>query len=213
MLYCGVPRVSSDITKILEIEHRKFGDLAISEAAAQRIYSFCPELFCSIYDVNGSIVAYSTAFPMKPNYANFVINGALSESDITPEMMIRTDGPMAQSNTYVGSVVVEDDANPITRSVLLSGLLTWRMKQIENIGIKSLPVFMIAASQEGDKIIRFIGAKKINDGSKRQDLKAVYARRITPGFMNRASKTLDRCIKDSLLKMSYENCYFADQAA
>lgn len=72
---------------------------------------------------------------------------------------------------------------------------------------------MIAASKEGDKIIRFIDAKKINDGSNREDLKAVYTRRITSIFMNRASKTLGRCIKDSLLQMSYENCYFADQVA
>ena len=213
MFHCGVPKLSSDINRILEIEHKKFGDLAIAEATALRIYNFCPELFCSIYDDGGSIVAYSTAFPMKKDYANFVISGEITESDITPEMMIRTDGLMSESNTYVGSVVVEDSSNPITRSVLLSGLLTWRMRQIENIGIKSLPVFMVAASHEGDKIIRFIGAKKINDGSKRKDLKAVYARRITPGFMNRASKTLDRCIKDSLLKMNYDNCYIAKQAA
>ena len=72
---------------------------------------------------------------------------------------------------------------------------------------------MIAASKEGDKIILFINSKKINDGSNREDVKAVYARRITPDFMNRASKTFNRCIKDSLLKMSYENCYFADQTA
>ncbi|MGC1860806.1 MAG: hypothetical protein WA733_06685, partial [Methylocystis sp.] len=166
-----------------------FGELALSDENAKRIFDFCPEFYSAIYDDTGAIIAYSSAFPLKSEHASDLISGAMTEPDLEPDMLISAEGSIEKSKVYIGSVVVSDRFDPFTRSILLSSLLSWRVTQMTQLAVSRLSVFMLTVSEEGDRMVHFVGAKKLNDGAKRKDGKSVYGRTITPGFIARASRS------------------------
>jgi hypothetical protein len=204
MFVCDVPRSAPDFLSLIGTERRLFGEFALSDAKALSIFEFCPEFYSAIYANDGSIVAYSSAFPLKTEYASDLISGAMAESDLEPEMLISTEGPIGNSKVYIGSVVVADHFDPITRAILLSSLLSWRMIQMTHLALSRLSVFMVTVSEQGDQMVRFVRAKKLNDGTNRKDGKSVYGRTITPGFVARASSSLERCANGRLVQMRYE---------
>jgi hypothetical protein len=207
MFVCDVPRSLADFLSLMSTERRLFGELALSDENAKRIFDFCPEFYSAIYDDTGAIIAYSSAFPLRSEHASDLISGAMTEPDLEPDMLISAEGSIEKSKVYIGSVVVSDRFNPFTRSILLSSLLSWRVTQMTQLAVSRLSVFMVTVSEEGDRMVHFVGAKKLNDGAKRKDGKSVYGRTITPGFIARASRSLERCANGRFVEMRFERCH------
>jgi hypothetical protein len=78
----------------MSTERRLFGELALSDENAKRIFDFCPEFYSAIYDDTGAIVAYSSAFPLKAEHASDLISGVMTEPDLEPDMLISAEGSM-----------------------------------------------------------------------------------------------------------------------
>lgn len=214
MFVCDVPRSRSDFLKINDMENSLFEGMALSREGALAIFDFCPEVYSALYGEMGEIVGYSSVFLMRQEYASQFISGALAEPDLTPDMLYPLSDPRYRTgHAYVGSVVVKDGFSMVTRSILLASLLSWRMTQMTRLALPRLPVFMIAVSEQGEQMVRFVGAKRLNDGAGRKDGKAVYGRTITPGFMARANASLHRCVSAGLVQMEFDNCYKAEAMA
>lgn len=211
MFVCDVPRSKSDFLKIADMENELFDGMALSPDNSLAIFDFCPEVYSAIYGELGEIVGYSSVFLMRQEYAFQFISGELTEPDLTPNMLFSLSDPdFRTGHAYVGSVVVKDGFSMVTRSILLASLLSWRMTQMTRLALPRLPVFMIAVSDQGEQMVRFVGAKRLNDGARRKDGKAVYGRTITPGFMARANASLHRCMSAGLVQMEFDNCYKAE---
>lgn len=186
MFVCNVRKDRTEFVEIVRMENKLFGDLALRERDALDIFELCPECYSALYDSEGIIDGYSAVFPMKATYASAFINGSLSEPEIRPGMLARPDTPeFSESHCYISSVVVSDRLGAITRSMLLTSLLSWRMSQMSRLSLRRIPIFMITASEQGDQMVGFSGAKMLRDGSTRRDGKAVFGRSKTPGFMAR----------------------------
>jgi hypothetical protein len=214
MFVCDVPRSTDDFLEIMKTEHRLFGEMALSEADAMNIFDFCPEIYSAIYNDSQTIVGYSSIFPMQEQYASDFISGSIGEPDLKPHMLVKSNSEYINTSlAYIGSVVVLEQYGAITRSILLASLLSWRMTQMSRLALRRMPVFMIAVSDQGDQMVRFVGARKLNDGSKRKDGKSVFGRSITPGFMARANNSLQRCMAAGLVQMKFDNCHEAVRGA
>jgi hypothetical protein len=207
MFTCKVPD-EAGIRHLASIEHKLFEGISLSTDRLQKIYEFCPEMFCVLENDDGSVVGYSTIFTMLPDDAQRLISGDLAEPDLAPELLIAPkDENFSKSHGYIGSVVITGEFNIITRSVLLASLLSWRMKQMTRLALRRFPVFMISASEQGSQLVRFVGARTLKDGAERRDGNAIYGRTITPSFLNHANRALQRCLSSGFVKMDFAGCH------
>jgi len=172
---------------------------------AFEIFKTRPEIYAAILGPNGDVAAYSSAYPLKREWAEAFIAGDITEPDLTPSMLLTRQDGLDGSSVYVGSVVVVSQNDPLTKAILLASLLSWRVRQLKAASVKRLSAFMTPVAEQGERMIRFIGAKQLNDGTNRKDGYPVYGRAITPGFLSRATATMERCLNSRVVQM---NCDF-----
>lgn len=88
------------------------------------------------------------------------------------------------------------------KSVLLASMFSWRAQQLHHVSINRLSVMMTAATKQGERLIRRMGARQLNAVANRKDGYAVYGRAITPRFLRRATATIEKCLNSNVVQMS-----------
>jgi Domain of unknown function (DUF4118) len=204
MFVCGVPRDSDEFFRVLSVEQELFGDLSVPPAIALEIFKSRPEIYTAIVGQNDTVAAYSSAYPLKREWAEAFVAGDITEPELTPSMLLGRSDSLEGSCVYIGSVVVVGQNHPFTKATLLASLLSWRVQQLKAASVKRLSVFMTPVAEQGERMIRFIGAKQLNEGMNRKDGYPVYGRVITPGFLSRATATMERCLNNSTVQMNLD---------
>ncbi len=201
MFVCGVPRDSSEFTRVLEVEQGLFGDLSLPRAMAHQMFEFRPEIYAAVLGPDDSVAAYSSIYPLKKKWADAFVAGDVTEPDLTTDMLLTRQDCHERSSIYIGSVVVGDNYDPITKSVLLASLFSWRVQQLHHVAIGRLSVMMTAVTKQGERMIRKFGARQLNGGAHRKDGYAVYGREVTPRFLYRATLVMDKCLNSGIVRM------------
>ena len=183
------------------VERNLFGSLSISESVAHEIFRVRPEIFSAITGPGSSVAAYSTIYPLKPHWAKALIAGDIAEPDLKADMLLARHDSHHDACIYIGSVVVDGNFDPLTKSILLSSILSWRTQQLRDASIRRLSVVMTGVSKKGERLIRYLGAKQLNDGTSRKDGYAIYGRTVSQGFLARATSTIERCLNNRTVKM------------
>jgi len=202
MFVCGVPQDAAAFGRLLDVEQALFGKLSIPTAMAREFFNVSPEIFSAITGPDAAVAAYSSAFPLQPRWARALIAGDIIESELTPDMLLDRRDSHENGNVYIGSVVVGSGYDGLTRSSLLASLLTWRIKQLREYSIRRVSVMMTGVSKQGEQLIRYTGARKLNDGANRKDGYSIYGRSVSQGFLQRATVALERCFNGGLIKMN-----------
>jgi hypothetical protein len=205
MLVCGVPDSATVFSRVMKDEVDRFGNLALSKAKAEALFHHFPEIYSAIVDERGDIAAYSSAFPLKQAWADALIAGHICETDLEPHMLLNLDECRGDSCVYIGSVVVADKYNVVSKSVLLASLLSWRVQQLEIAAIRRLSVVMTTATREGERMVRYVGARLLNDGANRKDGVSIFGRKVTANFLHRAASGLERCLNGGQVRMNFES--------
>ena len=204
MFICGVPKDADAFSRVYSLEQDLFGGLSVPATVARKIYDCRPEAFCSIIDDrDASVAAYSIAYPLQPWSAAALIEGEISEPDLTTDMLLGYQDAHEDAYVYVSSVFVGQQYDGLTKATLLASLLSWRSRQLRDATIKRLSVIMVGVSDQGDRLIRYVGAKKLRDGFERKDGYPIYGRKITRGFLLRAANSIERCINSRIVVMDY----------
>jgi hypothetical protein len=201
MFVCGVPKDAAALSRVLTVERDLFGSLSIPESVAHEIFRVRPEIFSAITGPTSSVAAYSTIYPLKKQWAQALIAGDIAEPDLKADMLLTRHDSHQDACIYIGSVVVDSSFDPLTKSILLSSILSWRTQQLRDASIRRLSVVMTGVSKEGERLIRYLGAKQLNDGTTRKDGYAIYGRTVTQGFLSRATSTIERCLNNRTVKM------------
>lgn len=201
MFVCGVPRNSGEFSRLLLVEDNLFGNLTVPATVAHEFFKRYPEIYTVIRAANGALAAYSSTYPLKRQWADALIAGDISEPDLTPAMLIDEGESLDGCSIYVGSVVVVGDHDALTKAILVASLLSWRIQQLQAASVKKLSIMMTAVTEQGERMIRYIGAKKLNDGAHRKDGYAVYGRDITPGFVHRMTAIMERRLNSGIVRM------------
>jgi hypothetical protein len=202
MFVCGIPNNSDEFSRVLTVEQKLFGGLSIPPAVAQAIFKIRPEIFTAVVGRGASVAAYSSAYPLQQQWAQALIAGDITEPELTPDMLLGRHDCHEDSCVYIGSVVIDGDYDPLTKAILLSSLLSWRAQQLRDASIKRLSVIMTGVTKQGERLIRYVGAKQLNDGVNRKDGHPIYGRRITPGFLHRATAVIERCLNSRIVEMN-----------
>jgi hypothetical protein len=189
---CGIPGSTDEFLRLWDLEQEQFGDLSVSAAVARQIFDARPEVFCTITDSNQAVAAYSIAYPLKPQWAQAMIAGEITEADLTADMLLSRQDDHEGACIYIGSVFVSKEYDVLTKIVLLSNLLSWRIQQLHDVSLKRLSVIMMPVSKQGEQLIQFIGARKLNDGASRKDSYPIYERRISGRLLFRAIQAIER---------------------
>src|ERR1700687_3399946 len=108
MFVCGVPRDSTEFSRVLKVEQGLFGNTALPAAMAHQIFEFRPEIYAAVLGADDSVAAYSSIFPLKKDSAEAFVAGALTEPNLTPAMMLTRQDCHESASIYIGSVAVGD---------------------------------------------------------------------------------------------------------
>ena len=204
MFVCGVPRDSSEFSRLVSVEQGLFGGLSVPPQMAHEIFEFRPEIYTAVVAPDQSVAAYSSAYPLKAHWAEEFVAGHVTEPELTSDMLLERQDSHERSCVYVGSVVVASNYDPFTKSILLASLFSWRVQQMRHASIDRLSLIMTAVTKQGERMIRRIGARQLNDGAHRKDGHAIYGREITPRFLVRATAMMAQCLGDGIVQMSFE---------
>ncbi len=204
MFVCRVPRDSAEFVRLLNVEQKLFEGLSIPPAMAQNFFRLRPELFTAIIASDDSVAAYTIALPLQPRWAEAFIAGDITETELTPGMLLERNQSLEGANIYIASVVVSDRYDPLTKLVLIAGLLSWRIKQLQSVAVSQLSVIMTPVTEQGERLARFAGATLLNSGINRKDGYAVCGREVTSGFLSRAATAMERCLNGAVIRINFD---------
>ena len=202
MFYCGVPRNAAEFSRVWNIEQQEFGELSVPAPVAREMFRQRAEMFLAIFCAKSTVAAYSAAYPLKPRWAQALIAGEITEPELTPDMLLDRYEPHDGASIYVGSVLIAEHYDALTRASLLAALVSWRARQMREGSVRRMSVMMTAVSKQGEKMIRYVKAKELNSAENRKDGYAIYGRTITPRFLSRATIAIERCLNGRSVEMS-----------
>jgi hypothetical protein len=163
---CRVPKNAEEFRRVHELEQSMFGELAFPTDVAEEIFAMRPEIFSAVFDQDGNVVAYSSAFFLRPEWGTALIRGDITDVELRPHMMYRRNDHHAGVYVYLGSVVVDPKCDPILKAMLLASLMWFRVHQMLSASVERLSAIMTTVSKEGERLARRMGAKKLNDRTK-----------------------------------------------
>jgi hypothetical protein len=203
MFVCGVPRNIAEFSDVFNVSEDQFGELSISLSMARSIFAFRPEIYSAIIARNGAPAAYSSAYPLKEEWANAFVAGDIAEPDLTPDMLLSRQDALNGASVYVGSVVVASHYDPFTKSVLLASLFSWRARQMQDASVKRITAIMTPVTKHGQRLARYIGAERL--GTKTDvNGHAIYSRKLSPGFLYRITSSMEKLLSNSMVRLNLE---------
>ena len=203
MYICGVPKNLAAFKKLIDVEQALFGDRALSLKASVALFKKRPDIYTTVLCPNGSIAAYLTAYPLRPKCAEALIEGKITEPELTPNMLLTRRANLEGSSFYIGSVVVDSKLDPILKSILLISLAQYRVRQLQADPVRRFSVIMTAVSKEGRRLVNWIGAEKLNDGANRKDGLDLYGRTITRDFMYQTCAAVERFFDNRFVQIDF----------
>lgn len=179
---CGAPEDPESFARIMHIEKKLFGGLGLPLPVAEALFRFRAEMFLLIKDGNRDVAAFCSVFPLKRWSSEALIAGTLSESELTPEMLLKREDNHHDATAYISSVVIDESYNDFMKANFMSGMLLWRAEQLKALCANRICAIMMPVSDRSEKMVRLIQAQKLRDGAQRMDGYPIYGRTITPAF-------------------------------
>lgn len=192
MLICTVPRNLAEFGKLHDLEQKLFGEFAFPRDIAFEIFETRPEIYNAVLDRDGAVVAYSSAFMLRPRPGEALARGEITGAELRPSMIFRRGECHADMHLFIGSIVVDPKYDPIQKCILLSSLLWFRVCQLRATSVRRFTAIMTTASRQGERLARRLGARKLTDGAKCRDGLDVFGCEITLDLLARAFGVMER---------------------
>jgi hypothetical protein len=203
MFLCGVPTNLAAFSRVFDAAKDQFGDLSTSPETATKIFAFRPEIYLAIIAANGIVAAYSSAYPLRKEWASAFIAGDIAEPDLTPDMLLSRKDSLDGTTVGVGHILVCNGYDPFTKSVLLASLFSWRAQQLQSLSVRRMTAIMTPITKHGARLVRYVGAKRLGTDTDMNGY-GIYGRDISPGFLYRMTSSMDRFIGNSIVKMTLD---------
>lgn len=200
MFVCGVPRNLAEFSDAFSVGENQFGELSVSLSMAEKLFVFRPEIYLAVIAPNGAVAAYSSAYPLKEQWADALVAGDIAEPDLTPDMLLGRQDALDGSSIYIGSIVVSSNYDPFSKSVFLASLLAWRAQQLQNASVKRINAIMTPVTKQGQRLVRYIGAERLGEETDANG-HGIYGRKISPGFLYRITSSMEKLLGNSMVKL------------
>src|SRR5215210_7984120 len=169
MFVCRVPRNLQEFAKLHALEERLFGHYAMSLETAAEMFTKRPEIFNAVFDQNGEVLAYTSSFMLRPKWGKALTRGEITGDELQADMVYGRHDRHTDLHLFIGSVVVDPKCDPIQRCILLSSLMWFRIQQLRAASLDRFAAIMTTASEQGERLARRLGAKKVTDGATCRD--------------------------------------------
>jgi hypothetical protein len=203
MYICRVPESLVEFKKLIDVERAIFGGHALSFEASLALFKKRPDIYTAVFSPIGSVAAYLTTYPLQPRYAEAVIEGEVTEPELTPDMLSAQHRKLDGSCIYIGSVFVDRELNPLFKAILIISLAQYHIRKQQANEFRRFSVIMTTASKEGERLTNWIGAQKLNDGCNRKDGLDVYGRTISRGFLYHSCATMERLLENKYVRIDF----------
>jgi len=203
MFVCGVPTNLAAFFRVFDAAERHFGKLSMSSETATEIFAFRPEIYLAITTSNGAVAAYSSAYPIKKEWAAAYIAGDIAEPDLAPDMLLGRQDALDGTTVCFGHVLVCDSYDPFTRSILLASLFSWRAQQLQYLSVRRITAIMTPITKHGERLVHYAGAKRLGTSSDTNGY-GIYGRNISPGFLYRMTSSMERYTGNPIVKMNLD---------
>ena len=192
MFVCTVPRSVAEFGKLHGLEQELFGEYAFPLDVACEIFKTRPEIYNAVLDQAGDVVAYSSAFMLRPEPGRALSCGEITGAELRPSMIFKRGECHTDMHLFIGSVVVDPKYDPIQKCILLSSLLWFRVHQLRATSVQRFTAIMTTASRQGERLARRLGASKLTDGARCRDGLDVFGCEITLDRLGRAFGVMER---------------------
>jgi hypothetical protein len=189
---CAVPGDVEEFGRVHDLEQSLFGDDAFPRDVAEEIFALRPEMFSAVFDDDGTVVAFTSAFFLRPQWGTALIRGDITDLELRPHMMYRRTDCHTGVFVYLGSVVVDPKCDPILKAMLLGGLMWFRVHQMRAASVESLSVIMTTVSKEGERLARRMGATKLNDRANRKDGRDIFGCDLSLDLLGGAFRAMEK---------------------
>ena len=115
MFVCGVPTNMATFSRVFDAAEDHFGNLYYSPKMATKILAFRPEIYLAIIASNGTVAAYSSAYPLKNEWAAAFIAGDIAEPNLTPDMLLSRHDALDGTTICFGHILVCNSYDPFTK--------------------------------------------------------------------------------------------------
>jgi hypothetical protein len=189
---CRVPKNAEEFGRVHDLERSLFGSLAFPRDVADELFAMRPEMFSAVFDQDGNVVAYSSAFFLRPQWGTALIRGDISDMELRPHMMYRRNECHTDVIVYLGAVAVDPKCDPILKAMLLASLMWARVHQMRSARIERMSAIMTTVSKEGDRLARRMGAKKLNDRTNRKDGLDIFGCDLSLDLLGGAFRAMEK---------------------
>jgi hypothetical protein len=189
---CAVPNDAEEFGRVHDLERSLFGKLAFPRDLADEFFAMRPEMFNAVFDQDGAVVAYTSAFFLRPEWGTALIRGEIADLELRPHMMYRRHDRHTGVFVYLGAVAVDTKCDPILKAMLLASMMWFRLHQMRDAAVDRLTAIMNTVSPEGERLARRMGAKKLNDRTNRKDGLDILGCELSPELLGGAFRAMER---------------------
>jgi hypothetical protein len=131
----------------------------------------------SVMRMNGRKMGHIDILPLRPKTLESFIEGHIKERDIRGDCLYSPDEKAGVRNLYVESIIIRDDddhekPSPMALKFLLCNFITLTKRLCDINAVER--VYAIAATEDGEELMRSLGFKQVKSGQQRADHHNLY---------------------------------------
>lgn len=166
----------NDIGVIVELDRRYFRHADIVSEDVFKAWQHKNNSVFTVIRTNKEVAGYYALLPLKSKALQGIIGGTLREKDIKPrDILGKRHGRQIQA-LYLYSVAM--DRRYSKASWLLIRHLEQYLEMLVTEGRLTV-VYTVAATSEGEKLLKKLGFQKIRDANQRPDRHPLYSRDLS----------------------------------
>lgn len=138
-----------------------------------------PNIMACLTDLNGRLLGYFDAIPLRDGFAQEFIRGSVTEAQITHEDVLPPGEIAACRYLFISGIAAWDPDTFVGR--MSASILVWALLQyLRKFYSKTQPiVFAVASTAAGDNLLRRFSLQLESDSTSRVDRYNLYSARLT----------------------------------
>ena len=166
----------NEIAALVELDRRHFHPVDLVDEEVLRSWQCKNDAIFTVIRSDHQVLGYYSLLPLELETLGRIIDGSLREKDIRPKDILSKSQAKYCEALYFFSVATRHRYSRAT--LLLFQHLQRHLEMLVSRGRLNI-VYAIAATPEGERLLKKLGFQKIKDSSERPDRRPLYSRNLS----------------------------------
>ena len=171
------PATENDITEIIKLDKQVFEKNDIVTEEVFRSWQIKNKIIFTVMYIKEKFSGYYTILPLNDKALNAFIDGYLREKDIMPKDILEENDIHYCKSIYFYSIVINRRHTKF--SLVLICDAARKLENIRRRKKKLQNIYSVAATKDGDRLLRRFGFNLYVDGIDRPDKHRLYCKNLT----------------------------------